>query len=77
MENALSDASATKDGAYAQAILGGKTGFVCQYDKKLNFDTIWSVVYGLNDLSVFRAEGNPAKTKFKKDARLDWGMSKR
>ncbi len=76
-ENALSDAGQSKDGAFAQNLLSGKMGFMCQYEKKLNFDTIWSVVYGLHDLSVFRTEGNPAKTKFKEDTRLSWGMNKK
>ncbi len=77
VENALSDTSPTKDSAYAQNILSGKAGFICQYEKKLNFDTIWSVVYGLNDLNIFCAEGNPVRTKFKEDTRLHWGISKR
>lgn len=31
-------------------IISGKYGFVCQFEKKLNFDTIWSCVYDLNSL---------------------------
>jgi len=77
VQNALSNELSAKDRLYAQDILSGKMGFLCQYDKKLNFDTIWSVVYGLTDMSIFCAEGNPSKTKFKEDTRLNWGMSKR
>jgi predicted choloylglycine hydrolase len=77
VQKALSDESLAKDGLYAQNILSGKMGFLCQYDKKLNFDTIWSVVYGLTDMNIFCAEGNPSKTKFKEDTRLRWGLSKR
>lgn len=62
---------------YAQEILGGKHGFMCQYDKALNFDTLWSVVYDLNELKILRAEGNPSKVKFKEDTRLSWGISKK
>lgn len=61
---------------YAQEILSGKHGFMCQYKKDLNFDTLWSVVYDLQNLQVFCAEGNPSKTKFKEDTRLIWGISK-
>ena len=76
VQNALANESSVKDRFYAQDILSGKTGFICQYDKKLNFDTIWSVVYCLTDMSIFCAEGNPSKTKFKEDMRLNWGMRK-
>jgi len=61
---------------YAQEILSGKHGFMCQYEKDLNFDTLWSVVYDLQDLQVLCAEGNPSKTKYKEDTRLLWGISK-
>lgn len=61
---------------YAQEILSGKYGFMCQYEKDLNFDTLWSVVYDLQDLRVLCAEGNPSKTKFKEDTRLLWGIAK-
>lgn len=52
----------------------GKYGFVCQYDRKLGFDTLWSVSYQLSDLSILRAEGNPSKAHFKQDSRLEWAM---
>lgn len=76
VQNALLEKT-YKDEKYAQDILSGKKGFTCQYDKKLKFDTIWSVVYNLNDLQVFCAEGNSLKTKYKEDNRLTWGLSKR
>ncbi|SFR98175.1 C45 family autoproteolytic acyltransferase/hydolase [Anaeromicropila populeti] len=62
---------------YACDILSGKTGFVCQYEKKLKFDTIWSVVYELNTNKILCAEGNPKRKKFASDDRLEWGISKR
>lgn len=77
VQNALLEKQTYKDEIYAQDILSGKKGFICQYDKKLKFDTIWSVVYNLNDLQVFCAEGNPSKTKYKEDTRLTWGLRKR
>lgn len=77
VQKALLETETYKNETYAQDILSGKKGFTCQYDKKLNFDTIWSVVYNLNDLQVFCAEGNPSKTKYKEDTRLIWGINKR
>lgn len=55
-------------------IISGKYGFVCQFEKKLNFDTIWSAVYDLNSLYNEICEGNPCKTKYKFDNRLEWGL---
>lgn len=52
-------------------IASGKRGFLCQYDKKLSFDTLWSVSYHLNTLSIKRAEGNPRRAKYKFDYRLE------
>ena len=54
----------------AKAILSGKCGFMCQYAKQLNFETIWATIFKLSDLSVYRAEGNPKRTPFCEDNRL-------
>jgi predicted choloylglycine hydrolase len=56
---------------HAKNILGGKHGFICQYDKQLNFDTIWSSVFDISSKKTYRAEGNPSRTKFKEDLRLN------
>ena len=56
--------------AFSQAMLAGKFGFMCDYVRDENFDTVWSSVYALNDLSVYRAEGNPARAHFYEDTRL-------
>jgi predicted choloylglycine hydrolase len=66
-----------KDLSFAMELAGGKKGFICQYKKNLNFDTLWSSVYDISNLKVYRAEGNPGKTKYKEDTRLTWGFSKR
>lgn len=58
-------------------IISGKYGFVCQFEKSLHFDTIWSAVYDLNSVYNEICEGNPSKKAFKYDNRLDWGMKKR
>lgn len=61
---------------FAFDLASGKKGFVCQYDKKLNFDTLWSSIYDTTKLKIYRAEGNPLKTNYKEDFRLAWGMKK-
>jgi predicted choloylglycine hydrolase len=60
-----------RDGVeHAQNILSGKYGFICQYDKNLNFDTIWSSVFDISNHHIYRAEGNPSRKKYKEDVRL-------
>ena len=62
-----------KDGytvSFAQDVLSGKYGFMCQYDRKQNADTVWSVVYDLKRKQIWRVEGNPARKSFKEDVRL-------
>ena len=61
---------------FVKDVQSGKHGFVCQYPKEMNFDTLWSSIYETNSRSILRAEGNPSKTKYKEDTRLAWGMSK-
>ncbi|MPN52270.1 hypothetical protein SDC9_199926 [bioreactor metagenome] len=51
-------------------------GFICQYEKEMNFDTLWSALYDVSALKIYCAEGNPAKARFKEDTRLSWGISK-
>ena len=48
----------------------GNKGFMCQYDKSLNFETVWSSIFDLDSLTIYRSEGNPRKCKFIKDERL-------
>ena len=54
----------------AKDILSGKYGFMCQYDRKTNADTVWSVIYDIKNKKVYRVEGNPSRKKFKEDLRL-------
>jgi len=55
----------------AKEILGGKHGFMCQYDSRnYGFDTLWSTVYDLTNDRIYRAEGNPSKAAFVEDTRL-------
>lgn len=54
----------------ARDILSGKYGFMCQYDRKTNADTVWSVIYDIKNKKIYRAEGNPRRKKFIEDSRL-------
>ena len=54
---------------YSQNILNGKYGFMCQYDKSLNFETVWSSIFDLQNGNIYCAEGNPQKSKYRRDER--------
>lgn len=51
-------------------ILSGKYGFMCQYDRKTNADTVWSVIYDIKNKKIYRVEGNPSRKQFKEDTKL-------
>ena len=54
----------------AERLLRGEYGFMCQYDDIPDFETVWSSVYDLSSLRIYRAEGDPRKKKFLTDDRL-------
>jgi len=56
---------------YFKEILSGKKGMMCQYEKNLNFDTLWSIIYDLKSLSIERVDGNPKRKKYREDSRLN------
>ncbi len=56
--------------AFAKDILAGTYGFMCQYDRKTNADTVWSVVYDLKRKQIWRAEGNPSRKTYRQDTRM-------
>ncbi len=68
--HAITDYSGTDVIRYKEEILKGKHGFICQYEKGLNFEMIWSSVFDLDTLEIHRAEGDPRKKKFILDERL-------
>jgi predicted choloylglycine hydrolase len=68
--NALEHNKASYTVAFAEDVLSGKYGFMCQYDRRQNADTVWSVVYDLKRKQVWRAEGNPSRKHYKQDDRL-------
>ena len=51
-------------------ILSGKYGFMCQYDRKTDADTVWSVIYDIRNNVIYRVEGNPKRKEFKIDMRF-------
>jgi predicted choloylglycine hydrolase len=53
----------------AMEILRGEHGFMCQYHPSINFETIWSSVFDVSNMKVYRAEGDPSKVKFTEDGR--------
>jgi hypothetical protein len=55
---------------YLRDILSGKSGLICQYKKKLNFDTIWSSMFDISGKRIFRAEEKPFRSKYINDHRL-------
>jgi len=55
---------------FAKDVLSGRYGFMCQYDRKLGFDTVWSSVYDLKNKKIYRSEGNPSRVRYKEDKRL-------
>ncbi len=52
-----------------QQLLKGNYGFMCQYEDP-NFETVWSSIFDLANLMIYRAEGDPRKKKFIRDSRL-------
>lgn len=53
-----------------EQLLKGSYGFMCQYDNEPDFETVWSSVFDLESLAIYRAEGDPRKKKFVCDNRL-------
>lgn len=51
-------------------LLKGDYGFMCQYDSEPDFETVWSSVFDLENLIIYRAEGDPRRQKFVEDRRL-------
>ena len=43
---------------------------MCQYDRKKNADTVWSVIYDVKYRKIYIVEGNPSREQFQEDKRL-------
>jgi predicted choloylglycine hydrolase len=61
----------------AQKLLSSHRGCMCSHVNSIKLGTLWSIVATLNDLKVFRAEGPPCRTKFKRDERLNRAIQTR
>lgn len=48
-----------------QALLAGRKGFLCQYDRSAGRDTVWSVACDLTRRNYLLAEDNPGRTAFR------------
>lgn len=59
-----------RDMEFAERLLSGCYGFICQYDRSTGKDTVWSAVYDLETLEIRRCEGNPSRKKFRQDTRF-------
>ena len=55
---------------FVAEILAGEHGFMCQYDRDENFDTVWSSIFDISNQKVFKAEGNPSRKQYREDSRL-------
>lgn len=55
-------------------LLKGDYGFMCQYDEEPDFETVWSSIFDLRNLTVYRAEGDPRRKKFVRDSRLEHSL---
>ncbi len=58
-------------------LLKGDYGFLCQYDQEPDFETVWSSIFDLESLAIYRAEGDPRKKRFIIDNRLQEGRQKK
>ena len=43
----------------AQRLLRGEYGFMCQYDEEPDFETVWSSVFDLKSLVIYRRREIP------------------
>ena len=72
MLSALSSQAAVKDAEFSKKLLSGCYGFLCQYDRAAGKDTVWSVVYDLQQSTIYRSEGNPRRVKYREDKRFQY-----
>lgn len=64
---------------FVKDLLSGKMGFMCQYDRTKGADTVWSSIYDMNGGAIYRAEGNPSRTVYETETRMDgcWNKLKK
>lgn len=71
-DNALRANAGHYSQEFCQNLLAGRYGFICQYDRRLNADTVWSALYDCRNLAFYRVEGNPGRKPFVSDSRMRW-----
>ena len=57
---------------FAEKLLSGGCGLLCQYDRSTGRDTVWSVIYDLGQRRVYRSEENPARAGYRQDTRFSF-----
>lgn len=67
---ALSETPKNVNEKYIQKILASHEGLVCSHRDNINLGTLWSVVFNLKTLDIWRAEGHPCTSEYRKDSRL-------
>ena len=70
MDNCINNVKNNDPVVETQKLLKGEYGFMCQYDDEPDFETIWSSIFDLSNLMIYRAEGDPRRKKFIPDKRL-------
>ena len=70
MDNCINNVKNNDPVVETQKLLKGEYGFMCQYDDEPDFETIWSSIFDLSNLMIYRAEGDPRRKKFITDIRL-------
>ena len=69
LARALTPGDVQWDVPSGMALLAGRRGFLCQYDRNLGRDTVWSVLWESAAGRLWRCEGNPGRTPFMEDRR--------
>lgn len=60
---------------FLMRLMSGNYGFICQYDRLTDADTVWSVVYDVMHKKIYRVEGNPQRKQFQEDTRFTFHSS--
>ena len=68
--NGLKNRTENLNEGFLQEILSSHEGLVCSHRDNINLGTLWSVIYNLNTLDAWRAEGHPCKKEYIEDNRL-------
>ncbi|ELV06492.1 C45 family autoproteolytic acyltransferase/hydolase [Brachyspira hampsonii] len=51
---------------FAKKLISGEYGFLCQYDRKLNFDTVWSAIYSIKNKKSIYSRRKSVKKKIQR-----------